>query len=74
MSAYPDSDRLSVFPGIEADPLNALRLVRAASVDYWHGEGPVWTTGFPAAVCYPETGEWVLRAARGADEIRLRPG
>lgn len=29
-------------------------------------------TGFPAAVCYPETGEWVLRTSRGADEIRLR--
>jgi hypothetical protein len=34
----------------------------------------LWTTGFPAAVCYPETGEWVLRTDRGADEIRLRPG
>jgi uncharacterized cupin superfamily protein len=32
----------------------------------------LWTTGFPAAVCYPETGEWVLRTGRGADEIRLR--
>lgn len=32
----------------------------------------LWTTGFPAAICYPETGEWALRTARGADEIRLR--
>jgi len=32
----------------------------------------LWTTGFRAAVCYPETGEWVLRTDRGADEIRLR--
>ena len=196
VSVYPDSDKVSVLPGIEADQLNALRLVRGGSVDYWHGEGsgPVrpatvtrepeggpgpptvstrelslargegwrsaslgdgvgaerldgavleldpgansgsyryeygrelwllvmdgtalvqsaeeeqalspgdlaclpegpaggrrvlnptgeparvlllWTTGFPAAVCYPETGEWVLRPARGAAEIRLRRG
>ena len=196
VSVYPDSDKVSVFPGIETGPLNALRLPRAGSVDYWHGEGndPVpptavtrepeavpgpstvnvrdlafepgegwrwgplggavgaerldgavleldpgaesgpyryeygrelwlfvlagtptvqhaegertlspgdlaclpegpdggrsvlnrssetahllllWTTGFPAAVCYPETGEWVLRPAHGADEIRLRRG
>ena len=194
VSVYPDSDKVSVFPAIEPDGLNALRLVRAGSVDYWYGEGngpvppapvtrepegaprppslnardvtcePVeawrwaslggaagaegldgavleldpgvdfgpyryeygrelwlcviagtptvqhadgartlspgdlaclpegpaggrsvrnrggetarvlllWTTGFPAAVCYPETGEWVLRTAHGADEIRLR--
>lgn len=194
VSVYPDSDKVSVFPGIEADGLNALRLMRAGSVDYWHdeGNGPVappaitrepegvpgppavnardliltpgegwrwaplgdavggerldgavlelepgadfgpyryeygrelwllvlagtptvqhakgeqalspgdlaclpegpaggrnvlnrsgqsarvlllWTTGFPAAICYPETGEWVLRTARGAEEIRLR--
>jgi hypothetical protein len=39
VSVYPDSDKVSVFPGIEADQLNALRLVRAGSVDYWHGEG-----------------------------------
>ena len=32
----------------------------------------LWTAGLPAAVCYPETGEWVLRTDRGADEIRLR--
>ena len=196
VSVYPDSDKVSVFPGIEADQLNALRLVRDSSVDYWYGEGsgPVrpavvmrepegvpgpatvstrglsfepgegwrraslgdgvgaqrldasileldpgadygpycyeygrelwllvtagtalvqdadgeqplshgdlvclpegpaggrrvlnptgeparmlllWTTGFPSAVCYPETGDWVLRAARGAEEIRLRSG
>ena len=195
VSVYPDSDKISVFPGIEADGLNALRLVRAGSVDYWHGEGddPVppafvarepegapglpivhapgltfepgegwqwaslrdpaggqqldagvlevnpgadfgpyryeygrelwllvlagapavrhatgervlspgdlvclpdgpaggrqmlnhsketarvlllWTTGLPAATCYPESGEWVLRTGREADEIRLRP-
>ncbi len=194
VSVYPDSDKVSAFPGIEADGLNALRLVRAGSVDYWYGEGngPVapasvtrepeggpgrptlnlremtfepadgwrwaalggaagaqrldgavleldsgtdfgpyhyeygrelwllviagtptvqhadgervlspgdlvclpdgpaggrsvlnrsgeparvlllWTTGLPAAVCYPETGEWVLRTDRGADEIPLR--
>jgi uncharacterized cupin superfamily protein len=34
----------------------------------------LWTTGLPAAVCYPETGEWVLRADRSVDEIRLRRG
>ena len=195
VSVYPDSDKVSVAPGIETDDLNALRLVRAGSVDYWHGEGsgPVcpasvtrepggvpgpptvnarnlrsdydagcrwtplgdalggeqldgaileleptadfgpyrydygrelwlmvltgtptlkhqtgeqelsrgdlaclpegptggrsmlnrsgvaaqvlllWTTGYPTAVCYPDTGEWVLRAARDAGEIRLRP-
>ena len=33
----------------------------------------LWTTGYPTAVCYPDTGEWVLRAARDAGEIRLRP-
>lgn len=196
MSVYPDSDKVSVFPGIETGPLNALRFPRTGSVDYWHGEGddpvpPVsvtrepeaipgplavnvrdlafepgegwrwgplgsavgaeqldgaileidpgsdfgpyrydygrelwllvlvgtptvqhaegeqalspgdlaclpegpaggrnvlnrsgepthilllWTTGFPTAVCYPKTGEWVLRTARGADDIHLRPG
>ena len=195
VSVYPDSDKVSVAPGIEPDDLNALRLVRAGSVDYWHGEGsgpvcpaPVtrepdavpgaptanarhlnseydagrrwtplgdalggeqldgailelepaadsgpyrydygrelwlmvlagaptlkhqrgeqalsrgdlaclpdgptggrsvlnrsgeaarvlllWTTGYPTAVCYPGTAEWVLRAARDAGEIRLRP-
>jgi uncharacterized cupin superfamily protein len=196
VSVYPDSDKVSVFPGIEADGLNALRLVRAGSVDYWYGEGngPVaparvtrepdrapgqpalnirdltfeasegwrraslggaaggerldgavleldpgadfgpyryeygrelwllviagtptvqhaegeralspgdlaclaegpaggrrmlnrtgetarslllWTTGFPVAVCHPETGDWLLRTDPGADEIRLRRG
>jgi uncharacterized cupin superfamily protein len=194
VSVYPDSDKVSVYPGIEAGGLNAVRLARAASVDYWHGEGsgpvapapvtrepegvpspptinvqdlrftvddgrrwgplggPVgaeqldgavleldpgtdhgsycyehgrelwlfalagtpsvqhddgervlspgdlaclpegpaggrrllnnssqtarvmllWTRGFPAAVCYPDTGEWVLHTAPGADEIHLR--
>jgi len=194
VSVYPDSDKVAVFPGIEADGLNELRLVRAGSVDYWHGEGsgpvaaasvtrePVavrgrptvktrglafepgegwrlaslgdavggqrfdgavlelepgadfgpyryeygrelwllvlagsptvhhangeqalspgdlaclpegpaggrnllnrsdrtaqilllWTTGYPAAICYPGTGEWVLRTAPDADEIRLQ--
>jgi uncharacterized cupin superfamily protein len=194
VSVYPDSDKVSVFPGIEAGRLNALRMLRASSVDYWHdeGSGPVapalvtrepqdalgppvlnagkltiestdgerliplgaaaggerldaavleldpgadfgryryeygrelWmlviagtptvkhaegerllspgdlvclpegptggrsmlnhggatarvlllgTTGYPAAVCYPDTGEWVLRPKRGADEIHLR--
>jgi uncharacterized cupin superfamily protein len=196
VSVYPDSDKISLYPGIEADGLNALRLVRAGSVDYWHGEGngpvsqapvtrepeaapglPVvhgrdlafercqgwrwaplgeaaggqrldgavlevdpgadvgpyryeygrelwllvlggaptvrhaggerslsagdlvclpegpaggrsvrnpseetarvlllWTAGLPAATCYPETGEWVLRTGGEADGIRLRPG
>jgi uncharacterized cupin superfamily protein len=194
VSVYPDSDKISVFPAIEPGGINALRLARTGSVDYWHGEGsgpvspaPVvrepdgvagppavkareltfergdgwhwgplgaalgahlldgafleldagvefgpyryeygrelwllvlagtptlqhadgerelstgdmaclpdgpaggrrvlnrgaesarvlllWTTGFPAAVCFPETGEWVLRTGRGDDEIRLR--
>jgi uncharacterized cupin superfamily protein len=194
VSVYPDSDKISVFPGIEDDQLNALRLVRAGSVDYWHGEsgdavppaavtrepsgvpgppavnirdltfepgegwrwaslgaavggerldaavveldagaefgsyrfehgrelwllalagtptvrhaegqrvlspgevacfteGPaggrqvlnrsgataqlllMWTVGFPVAICYPETGQWVLRPARDSEEIRLR--
>lgn len=39
VSVYPDSDKVSVSPGIEAAGLNALRLIRASSVDYWHGEG-----------------------------------
>jgi uncharacterized cupin superfamily protein len=34
----------------------------------------LWTTGFPAATCYPETGRWVPRAAPGIAEIRLRQG
>lgn len=194
VSVYPDSDKVSLSPGIEAGDLNALRLLRAGSVDYWHGEGhgplaatsvaresedvlgpPVvnvrdlafeqgegwrwgalgeaigaqcldgavlelapqadfgpyryeygremwllvlagtpslqhavgemslaagdltclpegpaggrrpfnrsdemarvlllWTTGFPSVICYPESDEWVLRPARGADTIRLR--
>lgn len=193
VSVYPDSDKISVLPGIETGPLNALRLIRAGSVDYWYGEGedpvpaasvtrepegvpgpPVvnvrdvmpapedgwrwaslgraaggaqldsaileldpgaefgpyrydygrelwlvvldgaptvrhaegerslspgdiacfpdgpaggrlpfngsgemarilllWTTGFPTAACYPDTGDWRLRTAAGADEIRL---
>lgn len=32
----------------------------------------LWTSGFPAAICYPKTGEWILRPTRGRDEIRLR--
>jgi uncharacterized cupin superfamily protein len=194
VSVYPDSDKVSVFPGIEANRLNAVRLPRSGSVDYWHGEGsgPVaadsvtrepdgepgqpilnareltcepaegwrwasvgapaggerfdaavleldpgtdfgpyhyeygrelwlyviagaptvrhaegerallcgdlaclsegpaggrrllnrreetsrilllWTTGVPAATCYPETGDWVLRPGHDTDEIRLR--
>ncbi len=32
----------------------------------------LWTTGFPAAVCYPETGDWLLRPAPDAAQIRLR--
>jgi uncharacterized cupin superfamily protein len=34
----------------------------------------LWTAGLPAATCYPETGEWVLRTGGEADGIRLRPG
>jgi uncharacterized cupin superfamily protein len=55
VSVYPDSDKVSVFPGDEADGLNALRLIRAGSVDYWHGEGngpvrPASVTREPEAV------------------------
>jgi uncharacterized cupin superfamily protein len=39
VSVYPDSDKVSVAPGIEPNDLNALLLPRAGSVDYWHGEG-----------------------------------
>ena len=60
VSVYPDSDKVSVFPGIETGPLNALRLPRAGSVDYWHGEGndPVPSTSVtrePEAVPGPPT-------------------
>jgi uncharacterized cupin superfamily protein len=34
----------------------------------------LWTAGFPAAICYPDTGEWVLRTDRRPGEIRLRRG
>lgn len=39
VSVYPDSDKISLFPGIEAGGLNALLLPRGTAVDYWHGEG-----------------------------------
>jgi uncharacterized cupin superfamily protein len=60
VSVYPDSDKVSVLPGIEAGGLNALRLVRAGSVDYWHGEGqgpvaPVTVTREPETVPRPAT-------------------
>jgi uncharacterized cupin superfamily protein len=32
------------------------------------------TTGYPAAVCYPDADEWVLRPDHGAEEIHLRRG
>jgi uncharacterized cupin superfamily protein len=48
VSVYPDSDKVSVSPGIEPDLLNALRLPRSGSVDYWYGEGHGPTP--PAAV------------------------
>jgi len=60
VSVYPDSDKVSVCPGIEPGGLNALRLVRAGSVDYWHGEGngpvaPASVTREPKAVPRPLT-------------------
>jgi uncharacterized cupin superfamily protein len=40
VSVYPDSDKISVAPGLrEPSALNSLRLPRAGAVDYWHGEG-----------------------------------
>lgn len=39
MSVYPDSDKVSVFHGIEADGLDAVQLVRAGSGEYRLGEG-----------------------------------
>jgi uncharacterized cupin superfamily protein len=40
VSVYPDSDKVSVSPGLhESTELNALRLPRSGTVDYWHGEG-----------------------------------
>jgi uncharacterized cupin superfamily protein len=39
VSVYPDSDKVSIAPGAEPTDLGALILLRAASVDYWHGEG-----------------------------------
>jgi len=58
VSIYPDSDKVSVFPGIEAGGLNELRFVRAGSVDYWHAEGtgpvaPAAVTREPEAVPGP---------------------
>jgi uncharacterized cupin superfamily protein len=42
---YPDSDKVSVSPGLrERNELNALRLPRSSALDYWHGEG---TAGSP---------------------------
>jgi uncharacterized cupin superfamily protein len=59
VTVYPDSDKLSVWPGPdEVDGLNALRLPRAADVDYWYGEGdgpldPVEVVREPAAPSLP---------------------
>ncbi len=39
VGVYPDSDKISVFPGIEGSELNTLLFVRSAAVDYWHAEG-----------------------------------
>ncbi len=55
VSVYPDSDKVSVAPGIEPNDLNELRLLRTGSVDYWHGEGsgpvdPATVTREPAGV------------------------
>lgn len=60
VSVYPDSDKVSVFPGIEPEGINALRLVRAEAVDYWHGEGlgpvpPVAVRREPEGVASPPT-------------------
>lgn len=36
VSVYPDSDKISVWPGAaEVAELNALRLPRAGAADYW---------------------------------------
>jgi len=32
----------------------------------------LWTTGLPAAVCYPDTGDWTLRAGSTVADINLR--
>jgi uncharacterized cupin superfamily protein len=59
VSVYPDSDKLSVWPGPdELDGLNALRLPRRAAVDYWDGEGdgslaPVEVVREPVASSLP---------------------
>ena len=39
VSVYPDSDKVSVSPGIEPGDINAMLLGRSGAVDYWHGEG-----------------------------------
>jgi uncharacterized cupin superfamily protein len=39
VSVYPDSDKVSLHPGVRSERLNALLVPRAAAVDYWHGEG-----------------------------------
>jgi uncharacterized cupin superfamily protein len=59
LSVYPDSDKLSVWPGPdEVDGLNALMLARGAALDYWYGEGdgpldPVEVVREPAAPSLP---------------------
>lgn len=60
VSVYPDSDKISVWPGAaEVAELNALRLPRAGAVDYWWGEvseglwDPVEVVREPAAPSPP---------------------
>ncbi len=55
VSVYPDSDKVSISPGIESDRLNSLLLPRSGAVGYWHGEGsgpdgPVAVTREPDGV------------------------
>jgi uncharacterized cupin superfamily protein len=59
VSVYPDSDKLSVWPGPdEVAGLNALMLPRGNAVDYWYGEGdgpldPVEVVREPAGPSLP---------------------
>ena len=71
VSVYPDSDKVSVVPGMEPEGLNALRLRRAGSVDYWdgEGEGPV----APAPVVREAAGV-PGPAAVSVDDLTFEPG
>lgn len=54
VSVYPDSDKISVSPGLhESTQLNALTLPRSRAVDYWHGEGTANRSGPQSAVREP---------------------